>query len=72
MSVTLVCRLHNETCYGGLARGPASWWLQCFRYADTTTLIATSVADMAELLIMKRVKVESESLGLCLNVSKTN
>ena len=39
------------------------------RYADDTTLIATSVADMAELL--KRVKVESELLGLHLNVSKT-
>ena len=39
------------------------------RYADNTTLIATSVADMAELL--KRVKVESELLGLHLNVSKT-
>ena len=39
------------------------------RYADDTTLIATSVADMAELL--KRVKVESELLGLRLNVSKT-
>ena len=38
-------------------------------YADDTTLIATSVADMAELL--KRVKVESELLGLRLNVSKT-
>ena len=38
-------------------------------YADDTTLIATSVADMAELL--KRVKVESELLGLHLNVSKT-
>ena len=33
------------------------------------TLIAPSVADMAELL--KRVKVESELLGLRLNVSKT-
>ena len=39
------------------------------RYADDTTLIATSVADMAELL--KRVKIESELLGLRLNVSKT-
>ena len=39
------------------------------RYADDTTLIATSVADMAELV--KRVKVESELLGLRLNVSKT-
>ena len=41
------------------------------RYVDDTTLVATSVADMAELL--KRVKVESELhvLGIRLNVSKT-
>ena len=39
------------------------------RYADDATLIATSVADMAELL--KRVKVESELLGLRFNVTKT-
>ena len=39
------------------------------RYADDTTLITTCVADMAEPL--KRVKVESELLGLRLNVSKT-
>ena len=39
------------------------------RYADNTTLIATSVADMAELL--KNFKVESELLGLRPNVSKT-
>ena len=37
-------------------------------YADDTTLIATSVADMADLL--NRVKVENELLGLRLNVSK--
>ena len=36
-------------------------------YADDTTLIATSVADMAELL--KRVKVESELLSLRLKLN---
>ena len=71
ITLQLVCRIHNETCCGGLARGPGSWCLQCnnLRYAGGTTLIATSVADMAELL--KRAKVESELLGLRLNVSKT-
>ena len=39
------------------------------RYADDATLIATSVANMAEFL--KRVKVESELLCLRLNVSRT-
>ena len=52
---------------GGLAVG--GYNVNNLRYADDTTLIATSVADMAELL--KRVKVESELLGLRLNVSKT-
>ena len=53
---------------GGLPVG--GYNINKLRYADDTTLIATSVADMAELL--KRVKVESELLGLRLNVSKTN
>ena len=52
---------------GGLAVG--SYNVNNLRYADDTTLIATSVADMAEL--QKRVKVESELLGLRLNFSKT-
>ena len=39
------------------------------RYADDTTLLATSSSDLEELLL--KVKAESESLGLKLNVSKT-
>ena len=56
-----------EDSPGGLAVG--GYNVNNLRYADDTTLIAISVADMAELL--KRVKVESELLGLHLNVSKT-
>ena len=52
---------------GGLPVGGYS--VNNLRYADGTTLIATSGAEMAELL--KWVKVESELLGLRLNVSKT-
>ena len=53
---------------GWLARGPVGGYnVNNLRYADDITL--TSVADMAELL--KRVKVESELLGLRLNVIKT-
>ena len=52
---------------GGLTIG--GYNVNNHRYADHTTLIATDVADMAELL--KRVKAESEQLGLRLNVSKT-
>ena len=52
---------------GGLPVG--GYNVNNLRYADDTTLIATSVYEMTELL--KRVKVESELLGLRLNVSKT-
>ena len=52
---------------GGLPVG--GYNVNNLRYADDTTLIATIVTDMAELL--KRVEVESELLGLRLNVSKT-
>ena len=52
---------------GGLPVGGCN--VNNLHYADGTTLIATSVADMAELL--KRVQVESELLGQRLNVSKT-
>ena len=52
---------------GGL--GVGSHKVNSLRCADDTTLIATSEADMAELL--KGVKVESELLGLHLNVSET-
>ena len=39
------------------------------RYADDTTLIATTVTDLEEML--RRVRVESEAAGLRLNVRKT-
>ena len=66
ITITLqpVCRIHNETCYGGLAGD-----LPVGGYNVNNLRYATSVADMAELL--KRVKVESELLSLRPNVSKT-
>jgi hypothetical protein len=52
---------------GGLSIGGRK--VSNLRYADDTTLITTSMTEMAELL--NRVKEESERLGLRLNVSKT-
>ena len=40
-----------------------------FRYADDTTLMAESEADLNSLLI--KVKEESEKVGLKLNIQKT-
>ena len=40
------------------------------RYADDTTLMAESVEELKSLLI--KVKVESEKVGLKLNIQKTN
>ena len=41
-----------------------------FRYADDTTLMAESEEDLKSLLM--KVKVESEKVGLKLNIQKTN
>ena len=52
---------------GGLSIGGRK--VHNLRYADDTSLIATSMAEMTTLL--NRVKDESEQLGLRLNVTKT-
>ena len=41
------------------------------RYADDTTLMAESEEELIKSLLMK-VKVESEKVGLKLNIQKTN
>ena len=51
----------------GLSIG--GWQLSNLRYADDTTLLATSIDDLRTLL--HKVKAESESNGLLLNVAKT-
>ena len=47
ITLQLVCRIYNETCYFRFARGlPVGGYnVNNIRYADDTTLIATSVAD---------------------------
>ena len=74
------CLLHSSTCTqntfmrrvlenwnGGLSIG--GYKLSNLRYADDTTLVATSALELEELLLI--VKAKSEALGLRLNVSKT-
>ena len=41
------------------------------RYADDTTLMAESEEELKSLLILMKVKVESEKVGLKLNIQKT-
>ena len=42
------------------------------RYADDTTLMAESEEELKSLLMKMKVKVESEKVGLKLNIQKTN
>ena len=56
-----------ENWNGGLSIG--DYKLSNLRYADDTTLVATSALELEELLLI--VKAKSEALGLRLNVSKT-
>ena len=44
-------------------------WRNNLRYADDTTLIAENEEELKNLL--KKVKVESEKVGLKLNIQKT-
>ena len=41
------------------------------RYADNTTLMAESEEELKSLLMKMKVKVESEKVGLKLNIQKT-
>ena len=41
------------------------------RYADDTTLMAESEEELKNLLMKVKVKVESEKVGLKLNIQKT-
>ena len=56
-----------ENWNGGLSIG--GYKLSNLRYADDTTLVATSALELEELLLI--VKAKSEALGLRLNFSKT-
>ena len=62
-----IMRRALENWNGGLSIG--GYKLSNLRYADDTTLVATSALELKELLLI--VKAKSEGLGLRLNVSKT-
>jgi len=47
----------------------AGWNINNIRYADDTTLMAESEEELKSLLM--KVKVESEKVGLKLNIQKT-
>ena len=47
----------------------AGWSINNLRYADDTTLMAESEEELKSLLM--KVKVESEKVGLKLNIQKT-
>ena len=48
----------------------AGRYINNFRYADDTTLTAENEEELKSLLM--KVKVESEKVGLKLNIQKTN
>ena len=52
---------------GGLSIG--GWQLSNLRYADDTTLLTTTLEDLQ--CVLEKVKLESEAMGLRLNVAKT-
>src|SRR5574337_1028180 len=67
-----MCRVHHEKCWTGRNTN----WNQIagrninnLRYADDTTLMAESEEELKSLLM--KVKVESEKVGLKLNIQKT-
>ena len=62
-----IMRRVTDNQEGGLSIG--GWHLSNLRYADDTTLIATTLQELCDLLV--RVKHESEEMGLHLNVAKT-
>ena len=50
-------------------KGKEHYWFPNLRYADDTTLMAESEEELESLLM--KVKVESEKVGLKLNIQKT-
>src|SRR5574337_505832 len=69
--IQLICRVHHEKPWTGRN---TSWNQDCqekynnLRYADDTTLMAESEEELKSLLM--KVKVESEKVGLKLNIQK--
>ena len=66
--IYLLCRVHHEKCWAGRSK-IAGENISNLRYADDTTLMAESEEELKSLLM--KVKVESEKVGLKLNIQKT-
>ena len=64
--ISLICRVHHEKCWAGIKIAGRN--INNLRYADDTTLMAESEVELKSLL---KVKVESEKVGLKLNIQKT-
>ena len=74
--VTLLMQLIGRVHYGKHWAGRSTSWIKIvrrninnLRYADDTTLMAESEEELKSLLM--EVKVESEKVGLKLNIQKT-
>ena len=70
MLIELLCRVHHEKCCLDEAQAGikiAGRNINNLRYADDTTLMAESEGELKSFL----VKVESEKVGLKLNIQKT-
>ena len=66
-----MCRIHHAKCQAGMPAGIkiARRNINNLIYADDTTLMAEREEELKSLLI--KVKVESEKVGLKLNIQKT-
>ena len=70
--IYLLCRVHHEKRWTGRTQAGikiARRNINNLRYADDTTLMAGSEEELKSLLM--KVKVESEKVGLKLNIQKT-
>ena len=66
-----MCRVHHEKRWTGRNTRIKTAWrnINNLRHADDTTLMAESEEELKSLLM--KVKVESEKVGLKLNIQKT-
>ena len=70
--ISLICRVHHEKRWAGRSTSCNQDCWEKFnnlRYADDTTLMAESEEELKSLWMI--VKVESEKVGLMLNIQKT-
>ena len=70
--IQLICRVHHEKHWTGRNTSGikiAGRNINNLRYAGDTTLMAESEEELKSLLM--KVKVESEKVGLKLNIQKT-